>query len=160
MAEAKLSRSQRPAARRMRHKKKKGQKSKRLKVTRLAKMRLPAGMPYCGPTGPEGLIAVDEVAAELDMTKVQLAETAGLRAETLQRTSRATAAKTQRRIGEILEIVRRVADWAGGKRQAMAWYRAYPIPSFGGRTAESLVKDGKAAAVRDYLDRVATGGFT
>ena len=41
----------------------------------------------------------------------------------------------------------------------MAWYRAEPIPAFGGRTAESLVKDGKAAAVRDYLDGVALGGF-
>ena len=26
-------------------------------------------------------------------------------------------------------------------------------------TAEALVKDGKAAAVRDWLDHVATGGF-
>ena len=49
--------------------------------------------------------------------------------------------------------------WAGGPLQAMAWYRAEPIPAFGGRTAESLVKDGKAAAVRDYLDSVALGGF-
>ena len=43
--------------------------------------------------------------------------------------------------------------------QAVAWYRAEPIPAFGERTAEALVKDGKAAAVRDYLDRVALGGF-
>ena len=57
------------------------------------------------------------------------------------------------------EIIGRVADWAGGKDQAMAWYRAEPIPAFGGRTAESLVKEGKAAAVRDYLDHVAVGGF-
>ena len=28
-----------------------------------------------------------------------------------------------------------------------------------GFTAESLVKEGKAAAVRDFLDHVATGGF-
>ena len=42
----------------------------------------------------------------------------------------------------MLEIVARVTDWAGGERQAMAWYRAEPIPAFGGRTAESLVKDG------------------
>jgi hypothetical protein len=41
----------------------------------------------------------------------------------------------------------------------MAWYRAQPIPAFGGRTAEALVKEGKAAAVRDYLDHVAVGGF-
>ncbi|MBR2814238.1 MAG: DUF2384 domain-containing protein [Reyranella sp.] len=59
----------------------------------------------------------------------------------------------------MLEIVERIAEWAGGRAQAMAWYRAQPLPAFGGRTAESLVKDGMAADVRDYLDHVALGGF-
>jgi hypothetical protein len=59
----------------------------------------------------------------------------------------------------MLEIISRVTDWAGGKEQAMAWYRAQPLPAFGGRTAEALVKEGKAAAVRDYLDHMAVGGF-
>ena len=59
----------------------------------------------------------------------------------------------------MLEIVARVTDWAGGERQAMAWYRSEPIPAFGGRTAESLVKDGKAAPLRDYLDHLAVGGY-
>jgi len=60
---------------------------------------------------------------------------------------------------EMLEIISRVSDWAGGKEQAMAWYRAQPLPAFGGRTAEALVKDGKTGAVRDYLDHMAVGGF-
>ncbi|MBN9089368.1 MAG: DUF2384 domain-containing protein [Reyranella sp.] len=93
------------------------------------------------------------------MSKAQLAETAGLSVDTLYRTNRAGSGKTQARLREMLEIVDRVSDWAGGKDQAMAWYRAEPIPEFGGRTAESLVKDGKATAVRDYLDHVALGGF-
>ena len=59
----------------------------------------------------------------------------------------------------MIEIVRRVTLWAGGEPQAIAWYRAEPLPAFGGRTAESLVKVGMAAAVRDYLDQIATGGF-
>jgi hypothetical protein len=59
----------------------------------------------------------------------------------------------------MLEIVNRISDWAGSEEQAMAWYRAQPIPAFGGRTAESLVKEGRAADVRDYLDQVALGGF-
>ena len=59
----------------------------------------------------------------------------------------------------MLEIVARIVEWAGGEKQAMAWYCTEPIPAFGGRTAEALVKEGRAAAVRDYLDRVATGGF-
>ena len=60
---------------------------------------------------------------------------------------------------EMLEIVGRLSAWAGGKEQAMAWYRAQPIPAFGDRTAESLVKCGQAGAVRDYLDHMAMGRF-
>ena len=59
----------------------------------------------------------------------------------------------------MLEIVSRISTWAGGKDQAMAWYRAQPIAAFGGRTAEALVKSGQAAALRDYLDHLAMGGF-
>ncbi|WP_414694233.1 antitoxin Xre/MbcA/ParS toxin-binding domain-containing protein [Phenylobacterium sp.] len=59
----------------------------------------------------------------------------------------------------MLEIISRIDAWAGGRRQALAWYRAQPIPAFGDRTAESLVKAGEARAVRDYLDCLSKGGF-
>jgi len=107
----------------------------------------------------DGDIAFDRVAERFGMSKAQIAETAGLSAATLQRASRATAARTRSRITEMLEIVARVSDWAGGERQAMGWYRSEPLPAFGGRTAESLVKDGKAGALRDHLDHLALGGY-
>jgi len=107
----------------------------------------------------EGVLNVEDIVKRFGMSKLQLAETIGVRPETVYRSSRVSAPKTQARATEMLEIVGRIADWAGGERQAMAWYRAEPIAAFGGRTAESLVKDGKAAALRDYLDHVATGGF-
>jgi hypothetical protein len=106
-----------------------------------------------------GRISVDRVARDFGMSKMQLAETIGLKPETVYRSARLAAPKTQARATEMLEIVGRISDWAGGDKQAMAWYRAEPIAAFGGRTAESLVKEGKASAVRDYLDHVATGGF-
>jgi hypothetical protein len=106
-----------------------------------------------------GRISVDRVARDFGMSKMQLAETIGLKPETVYRATRLEAPKTQARATEMLEIVGRISDWAGGDKQAMAWYRAEPIAAFGGRTAESLVKEGKASAVRDYLDHVATGGF-
>jgi uncharacterized protein (DUF2384 family) len=106
-----------------------------------------------------GIVMVDRVVKGFGMSKQQLAETMGVKPETVYRSSRVSAPKTQTRATEMLEIVGRIADWAGGEKQAMAWYRAEPIAAFGGRTAESLVKEGKAAAVRDYLDHVATGGF-
>lgn len=106
-----------------------------------------------------GRIAIGRLAEAFGMSKTQLAETAGLARETLYRAERSRAPKTQGRLREMLEIISRVTEWAGGKEQAMAWYRAQPLPAFGGRTAEALVKDGKAAAVRDYLDHMALGGF-
>lgn len=106
-----------------------------------------------------GRIAADRLADGFGMSKTQLAETAGIPRENLHRLERSRTAKTQGRLREMLEIISRVSDWAGGKEQAMAWYRAQPLPAFGGRTAEALVKDGKAGALRDYLDHMAVGGF-
>ena len=108
---------------------------------------------------PDNRVALNRLMKALRMSKADIAETIGVARETLQRAARADAPKTQTRLREMLEIVNRVSGWAGGQMQAMAWYRSEPIPAFGGRTAESLVKEGKAAAVRDYLDGVALGGF-
>ena len=121
--------------------------------------KTPARMAMALFLDPKGFVVVDRVVKHFGMSKQQLAETIGVKPETVYRTARATAPKTQARATEMLEIIARIADWAGGERQAMAWYRAEPIPAFGGRTAESLVKAGKAAALRDYLDHIATGGF-
>ncbi len=106
-----------------------------------------------------GHVAIQRVAASFGMSKGQLAETMGLGRETFHKVARTNAAKTQRRAREMLEIISRIVAWAGGKDQAMAWYRAQPIAAFGDRTAEALVKSGQAAAVRDYLDHLALGGF-
>lgn len=106
-----------------------------------------------------GGISVDRVADGFGMSKSQLAETVGLSRETIYKSARSRTIKTQSRLREMLEIISRVQDWAGGKEQAMAWYRAQPIPAFGDRTAEALVREGKAGAVRDYLDHLALGGF-
>jgi len=107
----------------------------------------------------DGKVAVQRVAESFGMSKGQLAETVGLSRGTFHKTVRANAAKAQSRLREMLEIVSRVSAWAGGKDQAMAWYRAQPIAAFGDRTAEALVKSGQAAALRDYLDHLALGGF-
>jgi hypothetical protein len=107
----------------------------------------------------QGGLVVERVAAKFGMSKTQLAETVGLSRETLYKPDRTRGVKVQNRVREMVEIVDRVKEWAGGTDQAMAWYRSQPIPAFGGRTAESLVKDGKAADLRDYLDSIAVGGF-
>lgn len=69
------------------------------------------------------------------------------------------AASRRKREREMRQIIARVSGWAGGNQPAIDWYRSEPIPAFGGRTAESLVKSGQAEALRDYLDSIAVGGF-
>jgi uncharacterized protein (DUF2384 family) len=107
----------------------------------------------------DGMVDVDRVADAFRMTKGQLAETVGLGAATVSKAERRTAPRTQSRVREMLEIVSRIREWAGGETQAMAWYRSQPIPALDGRTPEALVKAGQAGAVRDYLDHLALGGY-
>ena len=106
-----------------------------------------------------GRAGIDRVANALGMSKTQLAATLGLGRDSLYKVKRAASEKTQTRVREMLEVIVRVVPWAGGQPQAMAWYRAQPIAAFGDRTAEALVKEGKAAVVRDYLDFLSQGNF-
>lgn len=107
-----------------------------------------------------GPVRVETAASQFGVSSAQLLETAGVKSRVKSSLTLTKLDKHARtRVREMLEIVSRISAWAGGKEQAFAWYRAEPIPAFGSRTAESLVKEGKAAAVRDYLDHVATGGF-
>jgi len=106
-----------------------------------------------------GHVDVDTVAAEFNVTKAALAQSLGFAEETLQRSARASAQKTQQRLREMLEILTRVEPWAGGMPQAMGWYRGQGIPALGDQTAEALVKNEQAAVVRAYLDAIATGAF-
>ena len=106
-----------------------------------------------------GIVDVDRVADAFRMSKGQLAQTAGLGLASVTKADRRVAPKAQTRVTEMLEIISRVRDWAGGEAQAMAWYRSQPIPALDGRTPEALVKSGRATSVREYLDHVALGGF-
>lgn len=107
----------------------------------------------------KGVVDVGDVAKTFGMSAVQIASSLGLPSEAVHKRVRMVAPKTQQRVREMLEIVGRISDWAGGKDQAMAWYRSQSIPGFGGQTAEALVKAGRADAVREYLDGIALGGF-
>lgn len=106
-----------------------------------------------------GIINVGRLAEALFVSRDQLAKTAGLATTTLQKKDRSVGPRPQARLREMLEILDRIKDWAGGEAQALAWYRSQPIPALNGRTAEALVQSGDAAVVRSYLDHVALGGF-
>lgn len=104
-------------------------------------------------------IEPNEIAERFNMTRPALAATLGLGVDALSRKDRAISPRSQQRLTEMLEILALVTRWAGSDLAAMSWYRATPIPAFGGRTAEAIVKDGKAHLVRDYVDHLARGGY-
>jgi hypothetical protein len=106
-----------------------------------------------------GNVVVDRLVDGTGFTKKNLAGTLGISLDAMYRADRINSPVTQVRMREMLEILGRITDWAGGEVQAMAWYRGQPIPAFGGRTAESLVKSNQAGPLRDYLDHMAMGGF-
>lgn len=106
----------------------------------------------------DGEIEIDTMASALRVTRLELASAAGLSRDAVTKTSRKSSRATQARLRDVIEILRRVQGWAGSAAQAYAWYRAQPLPSFGDRTAEDLVKEGRAEAVKTYLSRIAVGG--
>lgn len=107
----------------------------------------------------DGLVATGALAEVLHITKRDLAEVTGLSRDSVSKTARLRSKATQTRLRDTVEIINRVADWSGGVGRAFAWFRSQPLPSFGDKTAEDLVKEGRAKAVKDYLSRIADGGY-
>lgn len=123
-------------------------------------MTLAAESPLLGTVfTADGLVATDRLSKTLRITKAELAAAAGLSRDAVSKVPRLRARATQARLREMVEIIARVLPWAGSVPQAFAWYRAQPLPSFGDRTAEDLVKEGRAEAVRRHLARIAAGGY-
>ena len=99
------------------------------------------------------------VAEALRTTKSEIAGTLGLGKDAFSRKTRIRARKTQTRLREMLEILNRVEAETGSPIGAYAWFRAEPLPGFGGMTPDQLVRDGRASHVHAYLDRVTAGGY-
>jgi len=108
---------------------------------------------------PTGVVATDRLAAALRITKSELATATGLSRDAVSKRSRLVSRTTQTRLRDTVEIINRVSGWSGSAGQAFAWFRSQPIASFGDKTAEDLVKEGRAQAVKDYLSRIAEGGY-
>ena len=99
------------------------------------------------------------IAQRLHVNKTQLADVLGIGVDSLRRSHRERAARVQTRMRAMIEIINRAQPWAGSVNQAFAWYRSQPLPSFGDQTAEELVKEGRADAVKAYLSRINEGGY-
>ena len=104
-----------------------------------------------------GFFAPRKIAEALRTTSEEVARTAGLGKDAVQRKDRVRSDKTQRRLREMVEIVNKVEPRLGSALMAYAWYRSEPLPGFSGQTAMQLVRRGRAEEVLDYIDAVDAG---
>lgn len=104
-----------------------------------------------------GLFAPRKIASAFRTTSEEVARTAGLGRDAVQRKDRVRSDKTQRRLREMVEIINKAEPRFGSALMAYAWYRSQPLPGFSGQTAMQLVKSGRADDVLDYIDAVDAG---
>lgn len=105
----------------------------------------------------DGLFAPTKIANAFRTTSEEVARSAGLGRDAVQRKDRVRSDKTQRRLREMIEIINKIEPRFGSALMAFAWYRSEPLPGFSGRTAMQLVKDGRAGDVLEYVDAVDAG---
>jgi hypothetical protein len=105
----------------------------------------------------EGVFAPRRIAEAFRTTSEEVARTAGLGKDAIQRKDRIRSGKTQKRLREMIEIINKVEPRFGSALMAYAWYRSEPLPGFSGQTAMQLVRNGRAEDVLDYIDAVDAG---
>ncbi|MFG1423131.1 MbcA/ParS/Xre antitoxin family protein [Roseixanthobacter liquoris] len=105
----------------------------------------------------DGIFAPRKIADVLRTTSEEVARTAGLGRDAIQRKDRIRSSRTQRRLREMIEVINKVEPRFGSALMAYAWYRSEPLPGFSGQTAMQLVRSGRADDVLDYIDAVDAG---
>ena len=105
----------------------------------------------------DGIFAPRKIADALRTTSEEVARTAGLGKDAIQRKDRIRSDKTQRRLREMVEVINKVEPRFGSPLMAYAWYRSEALPGFSGQTAMQLVRNGRADEVLDYIDAVDAG---
>lgn len=104
-----------------------------------------------------GLFSPRKFAEAFRTTNEEIARTAGLGKDAIQRKDRIRSDKTQRRLREMAEIVNKVEPRFGSALIAYAWYRSEPLSGFSGQTAMQLVREGRSGDVLDYIDAIDAG---
>jgi hypothetical protein len=104
-----------------------------------------------------GLFAPRKIADAFRTTGEEIARTAGLGKDAIQRKDRIRSVKTQRRLRQMIEIVKKVEPRFGSALMAYAWYRSEPLSGFSGQTAMQLVRDGRSDEVLDHIEAVDAG---
>jgi len=105
----------------------------------------------------DGFFAPRKIADVFRTTSEEVARTAGLGKDAMQRKERVRSDKTQRRLREMVEVINKVEPRFGSALMAYAWYHSEPLPGFSGQSAMQLVRSGRADEVLDYIDAIDAG---
>lgn len=105
----------------------------------------------------DGLSTPRKIADAFRTTSEEIARTAGLGKDAIQRRDRIRSDRTQRRLREMVESINKIEPRYGSALMAYAWYRSEPLAGFSGQTAMQLVRNGRAEDVLDYIDAVDSG---
>ncbi len=108
----------------------------------------------------DGYFAPKKIAALLATTQDDLAQSVGLGRDAVTRRDRIRAAKTQRRLREMVEVLNKVTPRFGSPMMAYAWYRSQPLAGFAGQTAMQLSQAGRSMDVLEYIDAVDAGIYS
>lgn len=57
------------------------------------------------------------------------------------------------------QLIAMVEPWAGSRERAIDWFENQSLPSFGNLTPVDLVRQGRAVAVKAYIERISVGGY-
>ena len=107
--------------------------------------------------GEGGFFVPRKIAAAFLTTSEDVARTAGLGRDAVQRKERVRSDRVQRRLREMVEVLNKAEPRFGSPLMAYAWYRSEPLAGFSGRTAMDLVTAGRATDVLEYMDAVDAG---
>lgn len=105
----------------------------------------------------DGFFVPSKIAKAFRTTSEEVARTAGLGRDAVQRKDRVRSDKTQRRLREMVEVIIKVEPRFGSTLMAYAWYRSEPLSGFSGQTAMQLVRNGRVDDVLDYVDAIDAG---
>ena len=97
-----------------------------------------------------------KIAESLRTTSEEVARTAGLGRDAVQRKDRVRSDRTQRRLREMVEVLNKVEPRFGSALMAYAWYRSEPLPGFSARPRCNWCAAG-APTMLDYIDAVDAG---
>lgn len=104
-------------------------------------------------------ISATKLADALLTTKKEIGQTIGIPPESLSRQARLKSPTTQTALRRLIEILNAIQPFAGNQIMAYAWFRSEPIPGFGGRTPDQILRDGEGEALRAHIQRRMAGGY-